>query len=125
MAWWKKVIALAAGAGLLAGTHWLAYREGRREEKAGFKGMILDTQAAGHEDQLRASVAILRVATRHPSEFTQNELFALRTRAEMQATDVEKLSVPHAQRVGNLDDEKRLTALLAAARELLAKLPAR
>jgi hypothetical protein len=120
---WQRGLLGAAVLGMLVGTHWLAFRAGQDSRGDQMRVLSDDVQAGLPVEQLRASVDSLRAAVRSPGSFTGGELGQLRIRAKMLLFDVEKKSIPHAERLGNLDEQRRLQTLVTSARGLLAKLP--
>lgn len=120
-----KILWMSTLVVVIAGTHWSAFAIGKKREHQRTGKIIWDTVSDRYDDQLRASIAILKVMVKHPSGFKANELIAQKQRAEMQLISVEKDSLVKAQKSGNTDLEKQLSAEIATAKELLEKLPAR
>jgi hypothetical protein len=120
-----RVLLAAAVVVVLAGTHWLAYRAGERAERERFRGMVTDLQATTPPELLRVSIDTMRAAAKHPDSFTDKDLLFLKTFVKNYLFDVENISIPYAQKAGNLEQEQRYRALAATARDLLAKLPDR
>ena len=51
------------------------------------------------------------VVTKHPGEFTKDELSGFRTKAEVDIDKIEKITIPYVRKTGNLDEESARTVI--------------
>lgn len=107
---------------VLVGSHWLAYKMGIKWESDQINNYISLTEASSYEDQLRTSNSVLQVAVRFPSDFAAEEIAELKEKTENNVKDIERVSLPLAKQMGNLDLEKRITTQIKTARNLLTRL---
>jgi hypothetical protein len=108
---------------LLGVTHWLAYREGEKAEHDKFAGFVQDTLAVTPPDLLRADVTTMRLASAHPGSLSEREMQSHISFMKARLTQVEKISIPYAQKTGNTDQQKRWEEIALSAHAILDKMP--
>jgi len=121
----KLALYVLIGLGILTGllgSHWLAYSKGKASSAQLYDELQRDFCAVQDRELLQQSMLALKVAIKHPEEYSAEDYQLWRSKLRIWSGSVEKIHIPWLEKLGDEQQADELRALIRKAKELDARL---